>query len=145
MPGPSWRPNQFACVAQLVEQPAFTREVMGSSPLACTNFKIMDYVQYNKDLAEFRRAADKLLAYEKENILGGFVTRLCDLEKMIFVDSGGDLAARAEDFVRMEAACMRHGGRVATVVDAEGELVAFAPVELAIKIAALLQSDPAVG
>ena len=76
-----------------------------------------------------------------------FATELRDYEKAIFLVSDGDPSdkATADEFRELEMVCEKYGSHVATVIDAEGEIVCFAPVAVARLIARLLDASAEFG
>lgn len=66
-----------------------------------------------------------------------------DFGKHIFVTSGGDVDDQAtlDDFINLKDVCEKNGSHVAIVVDAEGEIICFAPVAVARIIAKLLDES----
>ena len=76
-------------------------------------------------------------------VTSGFATKLRDFEKHISVSSGGDVADAATygDFHNLKSVCDTHGSHVAIVIDAEGEVVCLAPVEVARLVARLLDGS----
>ena len=99
------------------------------------------YKQYKADCEALQKQIEKVLAYTRHDTLAGFATKPKDLEKMIFLDSDGDTSATVMDFVSMHNTCARQASSIAIVVDSEGELVAFAPKEIARLIAKLLDES----
>lgn len=70
-----------------------------------------------------------------------------DYEKHIFLQSDGDVHDRAteKDFLLLKDVCSKYGSHIATVIDAEGEIVCFAPVAVARIIARLLDESKDFG
>lgn len=71
----------------------------------------------------------------------GGAVKLEDLEKHIFLVSDGEHVTTTGEFLEMKKVCEENGSRIVTVIDAESELVCFAPFEIAVEIAKLLDNN----
>jgi hypothetical protein len=70
-----------------------------------------------------------------------------DFEKRIYLLADGEVKAQASehDFRRLKDVCAKNDSHVAVVIDAEGEIVCFAPIAVARVIARLLDESKDFG
>ena len=68
----------------------------------------------------------------------GFATKPEDLEKFCGLESGGEETATIDDFLYVEKVCAQYQSKIVRVIDAEGETVCFAPIDIAKLISKLL-------
>lgn len=73
-----------------------------------------------------------------------FATVPEDLEKNLFLESGGAEQASIGQWDSLNETCRKYGSKVVAVLDAEGEIVCLAPVEIARLIVTLMNESDAI-